>query len=183
MPKHRIEIFLGLTWANAIFSLYTIKSMVAQGKMGGGLNCKALPEASPALWGSLLEDRVRQENAEKVCCSLVMCNTQAHGSAQNNRNCHAVSRNSQQRPGREEKATYRESSWLGVSSQLWVRVWKQKSFTKATVFICCWSHCPIWICLMPFKIHFQSPQPPEALTATMQLWIVGKSTSFWVCLF
>lgn len=107
MPKHRIEIFLGLTWANAIFSLCTVISVVALGKMGGGLDCKALPEASPALWGSLLEDKFGQENAENICCSLVMCNTRAQGSARNNRNCHAVSRNSQQCSGREEKATYR----------------------------------------------------------------------------
>lgn len=182
MPKHRTEIFLGLTRDNAIFCLCTIVSVVALGKMGEELDCKAPPEASPALWGSLLEDRVGQENAENVYCSLVMCNTRAR-----------LSTEQQELPRcfQEQPAALREGGKghipnyldLGASSQLWVRVWKHKSFTKATVFICCWSHCPTWICLMPFKIHFQSPQPPEALTATMQLRMVGKSTSFWVCLF
>lgn len=150
--------------------------------MGGGLDCKALPEASPALWGSLLEARVGQEKAENDCCSSVMYNIQLRAQ-------HRTTGTATLLPGTAcsaqggRKRPQTQSSWIGASSQLWVRVWKHKSFTKAIVFICCWSHCPTWICLMPFKIHFQSAQPPEAPTATMQLWMVGKSTSFWVCLF
>lgn len=159
-----------------MFSLCTIISVVALGKIGGELDCKALSAAS--LRESAGSQSRAGERRERFCSS-VMCNTRAHRTTGTATLVPGTASSSQ--GGRKRPHT--ESSWLGASSQLGARVWKHKSLTKATVFICCWSHCPTWISLMPFKIHFQSPQPPEALTATMQLWMVGKSISFWVCLF
>jgi len=69
--------------------------VVAAGIMG--LDCTALPAASPALRGSLLEDGEEPSRRMKrtVHCSLLMCNARPRSSALNNRNCHAASRNSQ----------------------------------------------------------------------------------------
>lgn len=82
--------------------------MVAAGKMGGGLDCEALPKVFPTLGGSLPEDKEEPSRRMQrtVHCSLLMCNTRPCSSALSNRNCHAVSRISQWQMVRGEEEVY-----------------------------------------------------------------------------
>lgn len=120
-----------------------------------------------------------QENTENVHCSLLMCNTRPCSWALSKGTAWLFPRTASSRCVAVKK---KDTRWiiliwclLPASGNQLGQGWNPESFIKATVFICCWSHCPTWIYLMPLEIHF--------LTATVQLWMVWKSTSFWACLF
>lgn len=149
------------------FSLCTIISVVALGKMGvEGLDCRALPEASPA------PRRRRAEQKAAEDCGMLSADGQHPAlqlSSQQQELLHWFQEQMLSDEGRRLLLTW--CLLLALGNQL-SKGLKTPRFHLRSCVCLLLSTVPQCICLMPFRIHFQALQPPEAPTATMQLWTV-----------